>query len=125
MPVRTKLLTAAALVAMAFGALTIISGARAMMASGPGVVPFVLWFNFLAGFAYVLAGIGLWRGSRWGVWLSLAIVLATAVVYGAFLLHVWRGGPWMGRTMGAMGLRTLVWAVITVIAFRRIPAWRS
>lgn len=121
MPARPRALAIAAIVAIVavvFGILTIASGARALMVSGPGVVPFVLWFNFLAGFAYVVAGFGLWRGLRWSAWLSLAIVLATAAVYAAFLLHVWRGGPWMGRTMGAMGLRTGVWAVIAAIALR-------
>lgn len=119
---RTTLLTVAAIVAMAFGILTIISGARALMAPGPDVVSFVLWFNFLAGFAYVVAGLGLWRSARWSVWLSLAIVLVTAAVYAGFLLHVWRGGPWMGRTMGAMGLRTVVWAAITAVGFRGVRA---
>tara|TARA_R110002110_G_scaffold239506_1_gene455438 strand:- start:59 stop:493 length:435 start_codon:yes stop_codon:yes gene_type:complete len=27
--------------------------------------PFVVWFNFLAGFAYVVAGFGLWFRRRW------------------------------------------------------------
>lgn len=119
---RTRTLAITAAVAIGFGLLTIVSGGRALMAPGAGVVPFVLWFNFLAGFGYVLAGIGLWRAARPAVWLSLAIALATALVFGAFLVHVGGGGQWMGRTMGAMGLRTLVWVTITTIAFRHIPA---
>ena len=31
-------------------------------------VPFVLWFNFLAGFAYIVAGVGLWMRRRWAAW---------------------------------------------------------
>jgi len=45
----------AAVVALAFGALTVVSGGMDMGA----VVPFVLWFNFLAGFAYITAGLAL------------------------------------------------------------------
>jgi hypothetical protein len=58
----------AAGVAAAFGALTIASGGRALFGGGTegNVVPFVLWFNFLAGFAYVAAAAGLWRAARWG-----------------------------------------------------------
>ena len=53
--------------AVVFGALTILSGARALFGGADmgAVVPFVLWFNFLAGFAYVTAGFGLWRRRPW------------------------------------------------------------
>lgn len=120
MPARPLSLAIAAIVAVVFGLLSIASGGKALFGGAEmgAVVPYVLWFNFLAGFAYVLAGIGLWLGSRWAPMLALAVALATAGVFLAFLLHVWRGGPWMGRTMGAMGLRTGVWAVIAAIALR-------
>ncbi len=121
---RPRILTLAAVVAMAFGILTVASGTRALMAPGPGVVPFVLWFNFAAGFAYVLAGAGILRGETWAPLLALAIALATAAVYLAFLVHVWRGGPWMGRTMGAMALRTAVWTAIAAIVLRH-RGWRE
>lgn len=83
------------------------------------MVPFVLWFNYIAGFAYVAAGIGLWRSSGWAAWLAGAIALATAAVFLGFLWHVAQGGGWMGRTMGAMTLRIAVWSAITIIALRR------
>lgn len=57
-------------------------------------VPFVLWFNFAAGFAYVLAGIGLWRGAGWAPMLAIAIATATVAVFAAFLWHVGAGGAW-------------------------------
>jgi len=49
-----------------FGLLTIKEGGAVLFVDGAGraaagnFVPFVLWFNFLAGFVYVVAGIGLW-----------------------------------------------------------------
>ena len=82
------------------------------------VVPFVLWFNFVAGFAYVLAGIGLWRGGRRAPMLALVIAVATVAVFAAFLWHVGAGGAWETRTMGAMILRTGVWIVIATLALR-------
>ena len=109
----------AAAVAVIFGAITIISGARALISPGPGVVQFVLWFTYVAGFAYIAAGYGLWRGARWAEWLSGAIALATVLVFLGFLWHISQGGAWMGRTMGAMGIRTAVWVAIATIAFRR------
>jgi hypothetical protein len=36
-------------------------GTEATRAAAGNAVPFVLWFNFLAGFAYILAGLGLLR----------------------------------------------------------------
>ena len=64
---RTKTGILISVIAIAFGLLTIRSGgnvlfggAVAQEAAG-NYVPFVLWFNFLAGFAYVMGGVGIWR----------------------------------------------------------------
>ena len=117
---RSRALTIAAAVAAIFGLLTVVSGGRALFGGVDmgAVVPFVLWFNFVAGFAYVLAGIGLWRGMNWAPMLSLAIAAATAAVFAAFLWHAGSGGAWEARTMGAMILRTGVWTVIAALALR-------
>jgi hypothetical protein len=116
----------AAGVAVLFGLLTIVSGGRALF-GGPearaavgDAVPFVLWFNTLAGFAYVAAGAGLIARRRWAVWLSAAILLATLAVFAAFGLHVLQGGTFETRTVGAMTLRAAVWLAISVVAFRTI-----
>ena len=108
----------AAIVAVVFGALTIMSGVRALFGEADmgAVVPFVLWFNFLAGFAYVAAGLGLWLRLPWAAPLAIAIVAATSLVFIAFLFHAIRGQPWEGRTMGAMIFRTLVWIWIAKVA---------
>ncbi len=124
MPARPRVLTISAAIAVIFGLLTVVSGGRALFGGVDmgAVVPFVLWFNFAAGFAYVLAGIGLWRGAGWAPMLSLGIAVATASVFAAFLWHVWQGGAWETRTMGAMTLRTGIWAVIATLALRRDKA---
>ena len=85
-------------------------------------MPFVLWFNFLAGFAYIVAGVGLWMRRRWAAWLAIVITVATALVFLAFGVHVALGGAWERRTVVAMTLRTLVWAGIAAIAWRRSAA---
>lgn len=116
----------AAGVAIFFGGLTVLSGGRALFGGADmgDVVAFVLWFNFFAGVAYVVAGIGLWGGRRWAVALSAAIVAATGLVFAALALHILRGGAYEARTVGAMTLRTLVWAVIAAAGWwsiRRVP----
>ena len=115
-----------AVVAVAFGLLTlkeggtILYGDEAVRRAAGNYVPFVLWFNFLAGFAYVIAGAGLWMQQRWGAWLAVIIVAATTLVFVAFGAHVVSGGAYEKRTVIAMSLRTLVWAVIAAIAWWRL-----
>jgi hypothetical protein len=119
-------LRAAAMVGMVFGLLTIVSGGNALFGGAAAraavgdAVPFVLWFNFTVGFAYVAAGAGLLFLRRWGLWLSVAILIATVFVFIAFGVHVQRGGLYEMRTVGAMILRVFVWAMITFLARRSL-----
>jgi hypothetical protein len=123
------------LLAIGFGLLTLREGGAVLFFEGAArdeagsYVPFVLWFNFMAGFAYIVAGVGLWLRRRWATWLAIAITVATAFVFLAFGVHVVLGGAWEQRTAIAMTLRTLVWAGIAAIAWRRsqthLPATRE
>jgi hypothetical protein len=114
---------AIALVAVGFGLLTIkeggtiLFGTEAARIAAGNYVPFVLRFNFVAGFAYVVAGAGLWLQQRWAVWLAVAIATATAFAFAAFAVHVYSGGTYEPRTAIAMSLRTAVWVMIAVIAW--------
>lgn len=105
-------------VAIGFGLLTIASGGSTLLGRVEmgAVVQFVLWFNTLAGLAYVVAGLGLWQARRWAFPLSLAIFVATLLVFAGFGLHVAQGGAFEMRTVFAMGLRSAVWGGITLVA---------
>lgn len=107
-------------VAMVFGAVTVLAGGLALFGTPDmgDVVPFVLWFNFLAGFAYALAGVGLWQARRWGVWLSIAILGATVVVLAALAFHALTDGAYEMRTVGALVLRIGLWAAISFAGHR-------
>jgi len=117
-----------AIIAVLFGLLTLKAGGSVLFIDGPdrlaagNYVPFVLWYNFLAGFAYVIAGFGLflWRG--WAVKLSQLITLATVLVFVAFGLHILIGGSYELRTVGAMTLRCVLWLIIAFFANR---AWKT
>lgn len=119
-----RILKGLALTAVVFGLLTIVSGGRALFGSTEvraalgHTVPFVLWFNFLAGFLYVLAGTGLLRGKRWATHLSLLLAISTLVVFAAFGVHVFSGGAYETRTLGAMTLRSLFWIALAAASFR-------
>ncbi|MEP3276719.1 MAG: hypothetical protein ABJN26_24785 [Stappiaceae bacterium] len=112
--------------AVLFGILTILSGglvhfggAEARSAAG-AIVSFVLWFNFTAGFFYVLAGAGLFLHRRWAAVLSAVIAAATLFVFLAFGLHVLTGGDFEFRTVGAMIFRSAVWISIAAYVWRRL-----
>ncbi len=113
-------------VAVLFGLLTIKAGGSVLFVDGQdrqaagNYVPFVVWFNFLAGFLYIIAGAGLWMQRRWAVWLSIFITLATLVVFVAFGMVVINGEAYEVRTVAAMSLRTVVWALISMFAFRKL-----
>ena len=117
---------AAAIGAIAFGVLTIISGGRALFgdaaarAAVGNAVPFVLWFNFAMGFLYIIAGIGLYLWRRWAARLAVVIALTTLGVLVAFGWHVAGGGAYEMRTVGAMLLRSGVWVFIASLSCRAL-----
>lgn len=107
----------AALLAGVFGVLTIKEGSAVLFGGtqAGAYVPFVLWFNFLAGFMYVAAAFGLWLRKRWATWLAVLLAGATAIVFAAFGIHVASGGAYEMRTVWAMTLRTGVWTAIAAM----------
>lgn len=120
-------LAAVSLVAILFGLLTIKEGASVLFSEQGRIaagdyVPFVLWFNFLAGFVYVVAGVGLWLRRAWAVRLAFAIAIATLAVYAAFGIYVLSGNAYELRTVIAMALRFSIWIVIALLSYRAILA---
>ncbi len=116
-----------ALAAALFGILTLVSGGRvlfgpdaARIAAG-AYMPFVVWFNFLAGFAYVAAAWAMWQGRAWGCALAAGIAAATVVVFIIFGFRAMTGTPFEMRTVGAMTLRSGFWLTAAWIFCR----WRG
>ncbi len=113
--------------AVAFGIATLVEGGQVLF-GGPearveagDVVPFVLLFNFSAGFGYVTAGVGTLLRRGWARWLAAALALATVLVFGAFGVHVLSGGAFEPRTVVAMTLRSAFW-IVQALALRRLLA---
>jgi len=113
-----------AIAAIVFGVVTVLTGGRALFGSLESradfgnVVPFVLWFNFLAGFLYVGAGAGLLLRRRWSVYTSLFVAVSTILVFVAFGVHVIGGGIFERRTMGALTIRSFFWIAVTIVSIR-------
>ena len=113
-----------ALLAMVFGLATLFSSSNVLFGADEArelagaFVPFVVWFNFMAGFLYVLAAIGIWMGRNWTFGLSVFIAAATAVAALAFGFQVIQSGAFEMRTVGALTLRIGVWVTIAVALAR-------
>ena len=117
-----------AIAAIAFGVLTVFSGGRALFggmearAELGNIVPFVLWFNFLAGFVYVLAGATLLLAKPRAAPLALFLAVSTVLVFLAFAVHIATGGAFEARTVGALSLRSLFWIAVALVALRAMTA---
>jgi len=114
------------LTAIVFGLLTLKEGGTVIFDIGSArqtagnFVPSVVWFNFLSGFFYIAAGIGLWIQKRWAASLSIALLISIVIAYMFFGIHVLSGGPYEMRTVYAMALRTFLWGVISAVSYRQM-----
>jgi len=113
-------------IAVVFGLLTIKSGGSVLFIDGAdrqaagNYVPFVLWFNFSAGFLYIVAGVGIWMQKQWAAKLAVLIAVATLMVYAMLGLYILSGGLYEMRTVAAMSVRSMVWVFIAIFAYRKI-----
>ena len=113
------------LLAGVFGLMTLKSGYAVLFIDGEAraaaghYVPFVLWFNFISGFFYIIAAAGLWLMRPWSAWLSLLLAGCIVAVYAAFGLHIFNGGEYEMRTVVAMFIRSSVWIAIAFYSWRR------
>lgn len=101
---------------------SVLFGPETARALAGDVVPFVVWFNFAAGFAYLAAAAGLWRARSWGRWLAVAIALATFGAGLVFAVVALAGTPVEPRTGAALAFRFAVWAGIAALARPGRPA---
>jgi hypothetical protein len=76
----------------------------------------VLWFNFIAGFAYIAAGIGLWLQHAWAAMLAMLIAISTLLIFIALGVHIYSAGAYEMRTIAAMSLRSIIWVVIALVS---------
>ncbi len=122
--IRPKWMIPIAIAAIIFGLATVISGSKSLFtevgsfAAGK-YLPFVLWFNFATGFAYVLGGVGIARDQEWSRKLALFIAVATCLVFVFFGIHIVMGGAYENRTVIAMALRSVFWLTVARLLYLR------
>lgn len=107
-----------AAVGMLFGVVTLITGWRVLFGGMAeqlalsDVALRVVWFNFIVGFAYLIAGFGLFRRAPWAAKLAAGIVGVTVLAAAAFAVHKLSAGSYELLTVWALALRAGVWLVI-------------
>jgi hypothetical protein len=117
-------------VAVVFGVVTLLEGGHvlwggpAARAAAGNVVPFVLIFNFTAGFAYVTGGLATLLGRGWSVWVAAGLALCTLLVFAALGVHVLSGGAHEPRTLVAMTIRSGFWVTQALLLPRVLRTGR-
>ena len=111
--------------AVLFGVATLVEGGHVLFggpaarAEAGNVVPFVLAFNFAAGFVYVIAGLGIVTRRRWVLGVARSLAVSTLLVFAMLGVHIASGGAFEARTVMAMTLRSAFW-VAQALALARI-----
>jgi hypothetical protein len=106
--------------ATVFGLVTVVEGGHVMFggpearAAAGAIVPFVLPFNFAAGFLYVLAGLATLADRRPALWWSRGLAVATLLIFAALGYWISAGYPYETRTVVAMTLRSGFWVAMAV-----------
>lgn len=119
-PLWIKVISAVTII---FGMATIKEGGSVLFTeegrlSAGNFVPFVLWFNFIAGFIYILAGIAIFRLNKCSKHLSSMIAVSSLLVFICFGIHIFNGGAYEVRTVIAMTIRTSLWIIISIMTIR-------
>lgn len=123
---KSKSMIVLAMIALIFGLATIYSGGEVLFVDGAGrtragdYIGFIVWFNFIAGFAYLLVAYGLYKSKQWSVLLSKIIVIATLIAFGALGVYIFNGGSFEIRTIVAMILRSSVWVAIAYFVIKQM-----
>jgi hypothetical protein len=109
--------TATAIIATAFGLITIGVGGMTLFGfSDPGYIIFLplLFFNTVMGFAYTGAGILIWRQHPKALPMSQIIFGLNALILVLISLLYWMHFDVAFDSLKAMTLRTLIWAIIYI-----------
>ena len=106
-----------------FGLMTVVSGGKALftdvgLQTRGNIVPLVLWFNFIAGFFYVIAGIHTYRLKNCVKKLSVLLAVTNVAVFIYLLSHIFQGQLYETRTLVAMSIRTSLWVFLSFYFFK-------
>lgn len=111
----------AASVAVVFSLLTTIEGTQVLLGiTQPGYVVLtpLLIYNVLMGFVGLFAGVVLWRNLGWALKLTTLVVAAHIIVLLTVGVIYLSGGAVAAQSINAMVIRSVIWAAITLVAWK-------
>ncbi len=118
----------AALAAFILGLLSIVEGGSVLLGLTTKpytVLPWLVWYNVVLGFVSVAAGVGLWLQRTWGYTFAATIVALHGLVLMILVILYSFREPVALQSIGAMLVRTLVWAGILLVLLRGRSGERS
>ena len=77
----------------------------------------VVWANFLASIAYLIAAVGIIRSQKWATTLLAVATIILLAAFVALMYHVNAGGLYETKTIGAMIFRTSLTLLFTLSAY--------
>ncbi len=109
--------------AILFGILTVFSGGQNLfnpevIKTQGNIIPVILWFNFLAGFLYIVTGIGVLKRKRIALRLTSMLSAMNIVAFLYLLNHIYSNGLYETRTVFAMSFRMVFWFVFFIFLSR-------
>lgn len=83
-------------------------------------VLFIEWANFICSFIYLLAAYGFRRSKKWTTKLLITSVLILIIALIGLMIHIYSGGLYETKTIGAMIFRTSITIIFTLISYYNI-----
>lgn len=112
-----------AFILAAFGGLTVFMSGSVILdlfdirAKEGNYVPFIVWTNQLAGWAYLVAVYGFITKQKWTFRILLSVLIVLVIAFIGLKMHINAGGIFEEKTVKAMMFRMTITAVMAGIAY--------
>jgi len=83
-------------------------------------VPLVVWSNFISSIIYIFAAYGFIKRQTWTPAILSVSIIILIVAFIGLLIHIYLGGIYETRTIGAMIFRIIVTLIFTILAYLTI-----
>lgn len=115
--------TAIAIILAAFGLLTLFLSSSVIFdffgirAKEGNYVLFVVWSNFISSLLYLFAAYGFVTAKKWTPLLLAISTITLIIAFLGLIIHIYAGGLYETKTIGALIFRTSVTLVFTLLAY--------
>lgn len=119
--------TAPIIFLLAFGAITLFVSSSVLFdlfgirEKEGNFVPLIVWANWLCGFLYVAAAVGLSKAEKYSTYLLAGALIVLLAAFGYLLFHIAAGGLYETKTVAAMLFRIGVTGLFLFLSFRFLP----